>query len=64
MSLLASQGHAAPIIHMAVDASGALLASGAADRAVRVWDAQGFYCTHVFRGHRCALGFADSCFST
>ena len=45
------QGHRAPVADMAVDASGGLLASGGADRAVRVWDTDGGYCTHVFTGH-------------
>lgn len=50
---LRPQGHRAPVADMAVDASGGLLASGGADRAVRVWDADGGYCTHVFSGHTC-----------
>jgi WD40 repeat protein len=47
------QGHRAPVADMAVDASGGLLASGGADRAVRVWDTDGGFCTHVFSGHTC-----------
>ena len=46
------QGHSAPVAHLCVDESGGLLASGSADRTVRVWNTDGFYCTHVFRGHR------------
>lgn len=49
--LFGEQGHRAPVADMAVDASGGLLASGGADRAVRVWDTDGGYCTHVFSGH-------------
>ena len=37
---------------MCVDASGGLLAAGAADGSTRVWDTEGFFCTHVFTGHR------------
>jgi len=37
-----------------VDGSGGLLASAGADRSARVWDADGFFCTHVFHGHQCA----------
>ncbi|KAI5069023.1 hypothetical protein GOP47_0015324 [Adiantum capillus-veneris] len=36
---------------MKVDASGGLLATGGADRAVFVWDVERGYCTHAFRGH-------------
>lgn len=47
------QGHKAPIADMAVDASGGLLATGSADRTVRVWDVDGGFCTHAFSGHTC-----------
>ena len=47
------QGHQAPVMDLAVDASGGLLASGSADRNVRIWDTDRGYCTHVFEGHTC-----------
>lgn len=50
----AAQGHLAPVADLAVDDSGALLASASADNSVRVWDAAGGFCTHVFTGHGCA----------
>lgn len=31
--------------------SGGLLATGGADRKVLVWDVDGGYCTHYFKGH-------------
>ena len=34
-----------------VDPTGALLATGAADQAVKVWDTEHGYATHVLRGH-------------
>ena len=48
------RGHKGPVLAMAVDATGGLLASAGADRSCRVWDTEGFYCTHAFHGHRCA----------
>jgi U3 small nucleolar RNA-associated protein 13 len=36
---------------MACDPSGGLLATGGADRKVLVWDVDGGYCTHFFKGH-------------
>ena len=36
---------------MAVDASGGLLATASADRRVLVWDVDGGFCTHAFKGH-------------
>ncbi|MCO5557503.1 hypothetical protein L7F22_011068 [Adiantum nelumboides] len=43
--------HEGPVADMTVDASGGLLATGGADRAVFVWDVERGYCTHAFRGH-------------
>ena len=48
------RGHKGPVLAMAVDPTGGLLASAGADRSCRVWDTEGFYCTHAFHGHRCA----------
>lgn len=47
------QGPKAPATSMCLDASGGLLAVGAADGSTRVWDTDGFFVTHVFGGHRC-----------
>lgn len=48
------QGHRAPVLHMAVDGSGGLLASASADKSAKVWDIDGGFCTHSFTGHRSA----------
>ena len=48
-----AQGHRAPVADLAVDGSGGLLASGSADRSVRIWDVDRGYCTHAFEGHTC-----------
>ena len=50
------QGHKAPVMGMAVDPSGAMLATASADSTVKVWDTAGTYCTHSFAGHRSAAG--------
>ncbi|KAH8650947.1 WD40-repeat-containing domain protein [Tricladium varicosporioides] len=42
--------HATPVIVLAVDQTSTLLATGAADGVVKVWDIQGGYVTHTFRG--------------
>ena len=54
MPLRAWRGHRGPVTDLVTDASGGLLASAGADRAARVWDADGFFCTHIFHGHQCA----------
>lgn len=36
---------------MVCHASGGLLATGGADRKVLVWDVDGGFCTHFFKGH-------------
>lgn len=36
---------------MACHPSGGLLATGGADRKVLVWDVDGGFCTHYFKGH-------------
>ena len=63
MPLRAWRGHRGPVTDLVTDASGGLLASAGADRAARVWDADGFFCTHVFHGHQCAKR-SDSCSRT
>jgi WD40 repeat protein len=49
--LLLLQPHRAPVADMAIDASGGYLASGSADRAIKVTDLAGGYVTHHFTGH-------------
>ena len=46
------RGHRGPVLAMDVDATGSLLATASADASCRVWDTEGFYCTHAFTGHR------------
>ena len=50
-SLLTMQAHNAPTTTMAVDASGALVATGCSAHEIRVWDVPGGFCTHSFSGH-------------
>lgn len=45
------QGHDGPVMGMACHSSGGLLATAGADRKVLVWDVDGGYCTHFFKGH-------------
>ncbi|RFU36072.1 hypothetical protein B7463_g212, partial [Scytalidium lignicola] len=42
--------HATPVVVLAVDHTSTLLATGAADGVVKVWDIIGGYVTHTFRG--------------
>jgi U3 small nucleolar RNA-associated protein 13 len=42
--------HATPVLVLAVDKTGTLLATGAADGVVKVWDIAGGFVTHTFRG--------------
>ncbi|MCJ1435955.1 U3 small nucleolar RNA-associated protein 13 [Xylographa pallens] len=43
--------HTTPVITAAVDRTGTLLATGGADGVIKVWDINGGYVTHTFRGH-------------
>ena len=43
--------HTTPVITVAIDDTGTLLATGSADGVVKVWDIRGGYITHTFRGH-------------
>uniref|UniRef100_A0A383VI50 U3 small nucleolar RNA-associated protein 13 C-terminal domain-containing protein n=1 Tax=Tetradesmus obliquus TaxID=3088 RepID=A0A383VI50_TETOB len=43
--------HRAPVADMAIDASGGYLATGSADRAIKVTDLAGGFVTHHFTGH-------------
>lgn len=42
--------HGTPVVVLAVDRTGTLLATGAADGNIKVWDLIGGYVTHTFRG--------------
>ncbi|KAG9232625.1 WD40-repeat-containing domain protein [Amylocarpus encephaloides] len=42
--------HSTPVVVLAVDQTSTLLATGGADGVVKVWDIQGGYVTHSFRG--------------
>ncbi|KAI6359698.1 hypothetical protein MCOR25_006965 [Pyricularia grisea] len=42
--------HGTPVVVLAVDRTSTLLATGAADGAIKVWDIVGGYVTHTFRG--------------
>jgi U3 small nucleolar RNA-associated protein 13 len=46
------KAHEAPVIVMAFDPSGTLLATGSADSTIKLWDLDKGICTHNFRGHR------------
>lgn len=39
-------------MRMACDSSGGLLATGGSDRKILVWDVDGGFCTHYFKGHK------------
>jgi U3 small nucleolar RNA-associated protein 13 len=45
------RGHQMPVLSMCYDASGTLVATGSADKTVRVWDIPRGHCTHSFRDH-------------
>jgi len=42
--------HTTPVVVLAIDQSSTLLATGAADGVVKVWDVVGGFVTHTFRG--------------
>lgn len=43
--------HSTPVVTIAVDATGTLVATGSADGVIKIWDIRGGYVTHTFRGH-------------
>ncbi|KAF4288309.1 hypothetical protein KXX33_000102 [Aspergillus fumigatus] len=43
--------HTAPVVTSTVDPTSTLLATGAADGSIKVWDIRGGYITHTFHGH-------------
>jgi U3 small nucleolar RNA-associated protein 13 len=45
------KAHQMPVLCMAYDPTGTLVATGSADRTIRVWDMAGGFCTHSFRDH-------------
>ncbi|KAJ1657137.1 U3 small nucleolar RNA-associated protein 13 [Dispira simplex] len=45
------KAHDTPVLTMDADPSSTLVATGSADSGVRVWDIEGGYCTHNFKGH-------------
>ena len=49
--LRTSKPHAGPVVTSTIDATGTLLATGAADGSVKVWDLRGGFATHTFHGH-------------
>ena len=59
--------HSTPVVTSAIDSTGSLLATGAADGGVKVWDIRGGYSTHTFGGHTgviSALCFFHAAIST
>jgi U3 small nucleolar RNA-associated protein 13 len=52
------KGHSMPILAMTYDSTGTLVATGSADRSVRVWDIEKGFCTHSFREHTDVVRFA------
>jgi U3 small nucleolar RNA-associated protein 13 len=50
-SVRSLRGHTMPVLCMAYDTTGTLVATGSADRSVRVWDIGRGYCTHSFKEH-------------
>ncbi|KAF2034741.1 WD40 repeat-like protein [Setomelanomma holmii] len=43
--------HTSPVVTLAVDRTGTLVATGGADGVVKVWDIRRGYTTHTFHGH-------------
>ncbi|KAH3986102.1 hypothetical protein HBI25_027370 [Parastagonospora nodorum] len=43
--------HTSPVVTLAVDRTGTLVATGGADGIVKVWDIRAGYTTHTFHGH-------------
>lgn len=49
--LRALKPHDTPVISIAIDHTGTVVATGSSDGVVKVWDIKGGYITHTFRGH-------------
>ena len=43
--------HTSPVVTLATDRTGTLVATGGAEGMVKVWDIRGGYTTHTFHGH-------------
>lgn len=43
--------HTSPVVSAAIDDTSSLLATGAADGSIKVWDIKGGFVTHTFHGH-------------
>jgi U3 small nucleolar RNA-associated protein 13 len=43
--------HTSPVVVLAIDRTGTLVATGGADGVVKVWDIRAGYTTHTFHGH-------------
>ncbi|KAF2158705.1 hypothetical protein M409DRAFT_38128 [Zasmidium cellare ATCC 36951] len=43
--------HTTPVVTIAVDSTGSLLATGGADGQIKVWDIRAGFVTHTFHGH-------------
>jgi hypothetical protein len=43
--------HSSPVLSMAYDSTGTLVATGGSDKTVQVWDVHRGFATHHFRGH-------------
>ncbi|KAF7592883.1 U3 small nucleolar RNA-associated protein 13 [Aspergillus hancockii] len=43
--------HTAPVVTTAIDQTSTLLATGASDGSIKVWDIRGGFVTHTFHGH-------------
>ncbi|KAL8764323.1 MAG: hypothetical protein Q9184_000028 [Pyrenodesmia sp. 2 TL-2023] len=55
--------HSTPVVTVAIDRTGTLLATGSADGVIKVWDIRGGFVTHTFRVHNgviSALHFFES----
>lgn len=53
----AIKAHTMPILALVYDPTGTLVATGSADRTVRVWDVARGYCTHSLREHTDIVAF-------
>ena len=43
--------HTSPVVTLAVDRTGTLVATGGADGVVKIWDIRAGYTTHTFHSH-------------
>jgi len=45
------RAHTMPVLTIAYDPSGTLVATGSADKTIKVWDMEQGHCTHIFKDH-------------